>query len=427
MTDPARPAKRDQLERLFARYEDLASEVVLKEDLLTEGVAIAADERLAGLREPWRSLMLEGGPYKLFRTMARPPANPDSPYLVEIDPMDGRAVLRDRVGGSVLCNVRDYPVMPAYFARSFPGGLRYGDLVRPDGAVQAYEPCPSGGGAGCLVCASHGVFWRQEGGQRQALHVRSPRAVGAAAFEAVAREVWPPQEAPLHLGLDAGSAPATYEGAAAAAFFLPYVQAIVERVHATAHILLRLAPQDAATEQLLLDAGVAVRAYPYGVWDRATQERLYPGLAAHLDWDGWMRFFTNAAYITGSGASLVDFEIGAELAGGRFATEQEALAATARGFKFLTAHGCLPRLYRWQGPSERPRPGVDYFLEVDRAWYEWWMDALADEPHGYLLGIGRSRFPYSASWEVGRGGPPEYARKWDVEKFGQPGYRIPVQ
>jgi len=426
MTEAARPAKRDHLERLFARYEDLASEVVLKEDLLTEGVAIADDARLAGLREPWRSLTLEGGPYKLFRTMVRPHTNPDSPYAVEIDPMDGRAVLRDGVGGSVLCNVRDYPVLPGYFHRTFPGGLRYGDVVRPDGVVAVSEPCPTGGAA-CPVCAAQGAFWREEDGQRQALHVRSPRAVAAAAFEAVAQERWPSQEAPLHLALDAGSAPASYAGESAAAFFLPYVAGIVERVHTGAHILLRLVPQPASTERSLIEAGVAVRAYPFGAWDRATQAQLYPGLARYLGWDDWMRFFTDAAYGTGSGASLVDFEIGAELAGGHFATEQEALAATARGFKFLTAHGCLPRLFRWRAPASQPGPGVDYFLEIDRAWYEWWMDALADEPHGYLLGIGRSRFPYSASWDVGRGGPPEYARRWDATKFGQPGYRIPVQ
>ncbi len=428
MPAQASAAKRDQLERLFDRYEDLAAEVVLKEDLLTEGVAIGSDDRLAGLREPWRSLMLEGGPYKLFRTMVRPPTNPDSPYAVAIDPMDGRPVLQDRVSGAALCYVREYPVMPEYFERTFPGGLRFGDVVQPDGTVRAFEPCPDNGAPACATCAAQGRFWREEAaGTSVAIHVRSPQAVAAAAFAAVAQEHWPLQEAPLHLAIDTGFLPATYEGASQADFFVPYVEAIVGRLHAAAHILMRIPPQSNEIETALLRAGVTVRAIPLGVWDEALHRQLYPALAAHLPWQDLVRYLTDMPYLHGAGSALVDMEIGAELVGGRFGSTREALTATARGFKFLTAHGCLPRLFRWQGPFGALRPTVDYFLDVDRAWYQAWMDALTDEPHGYIMGIGRSRFPYSASWEVGRGGPPEYARKWDPEKFGQPGYRVPVE
>ena len=285
MAAQAGAAKRDQLERLFASYQDLAAEVVLKEDLLTEGVAIGPDARLAGLLEPWRSLMLEGGPYKLFRTMVRPPLKAGSPYLVEIDPMDGRPVLRDRHSGSVLCNVRDYPVMPEYYSRTFPGGLRFGDVVRPDGTVAAVELCPENGAPSCPTCMAQGRFSRQEAGQPGvAIHVRSPQAVGAAAFAAVAQEHWPLQEAPLHLSLDAGFLPATYEGASGVDFFLPYVQAIVARLHAAAHILLRVPPQSAEVEPALLNAGVTVRAIPLGVWDEALHRQLYPALAADRPW-----------------------------------------------------------------------------------------------------------------------------------------------
>ncbi|MEK7217075.1 MAG: hypothetical protein AAB289_15940, partial [Chloroflexota bacterium] len=237
---------------------------------------------------------------------------------------------------------------------------------------------------------------------------------------------WPLQEAPLHLSIDAGFLPATYEGASQFDFFVPHVEAIVQRVHAAAHILMRVPPQSGEAEAALFQSGVAVRAIPLGVFDEALRRQLYPALNEHLSWPNLVRHLTDMPYLYGAGAVLVDLEVGAELTGGRFGSNQEALAAMARAFKFLIAHGCLPRLFR-RGVPLGTGAAVDYFLEIDRAWYEAWIDALADEPHGYIMGIGRSRFPYSASWDVGRGGPPEYARKWDAEKFGQPGYRVPVE
>lgn len=48
-------------------------------------------------------------------------------------------------------------------------------------------------------------------------------------------------------------------------------------------------------------------------------------------------------------------------------------------------------------------PPVELFLEVDRAWYDLFLRYGQDEPICFLLGPGRSRYPDSAAFDVGRG------------------------
>lgn len=416
--------KKEHLEALQNQFKDLAIEVILKEDLLCEGVEFAANSRLTGLRDPWRSLALEGGPYKLFRTLVRPPIRSGSPYLVELDPMDDRPVLKDRSTGSTLAYVREYPMEPAYLSRQFPGGVSMGEVVGPDGEVVVSEVCALGGAASCPVCSGQGVFRkRTSSGVETAVHVRNPEAVGQAAFDAYALEDWPHQEGPLRISLDAGRRPSTYEGVPEAQFFMSYVQALHRRLHAVWLLMLTMAPKGWDTETALRDAGVSVRTAPLGVWDPQLFEALYPELARYMPRDQWLRWFAEAPYTYTGSAVFADMDIGAELSGGRFNSQSEALASTRSAFGFLISHGALPRLRHWEG-STAP---VEYFLEVNRAWYEIWVQTQANEPHGYIMGIGRNRWPFSANWEVGRGGPPEYAREWDKEKLGEPGYRVPEQ
>jgi hypothetical protein len=85
----------------------------------------------------------------------------------------------------------------------------------------------------------------------------------------------------------------------------------------------------------------------------------------------------------------------------------------------------------WQGDAvgavpQGPQPPLEYFLEIDRKWYELWYKHQGPEPNSGILGVGRNRFPYSAAYDVGRGGPPDYALRWDAEVLGPPGRRIPA-
>jgi hypothetical protein len=247
-------------------------------------------------------------------------------------------------------------------------------------------------------------------------------------FDAYAMEDWPLEEGPLRISLNAGRVNSVYDGAAEEDVLLPYIDTIVGRVHSSWHLLLAMAPKAFEVEQRLFQANVAVRAVTLGAWDQQVYERQFPDLSAELSRDSRIHYLAEIADVFGMGAALADLEIGAELAGGRFDSPVQALASTRAGLNFICAHGVIPRLAHWPGRIEgmTPEELVEYFLEVDRAWYEAWIVSQAHEPHTYILGVGRNRHPYSAAMDVGRGGPPEYAREWDSEVFGPPGFRVPA-
>lgn len=388
--------KSDELESLFSRYTDLAREVVLKEDLLCEGVSFADGSYPEGhsLR---RSLLLDSGRFKLFRTIVRPWVRGESPYVVRSDPEDGGYLLLDRAERT-LAHIRPYPVEPAYASRTLPDGTSYGDAVPPDGHIVLQGP-PA-----------------------------DPRTVAEVAFDAFVMEKWPPQEGPLNLTLD-GNLLGHLDPVARSDLCLRYVDALVDRLYHCWTICLQTAPLDTDAEQRLKRRGVDVRIADMDVWDRDLFGVLCADKAGQMSWDDWLQYYVDLPYVFGEGASLAGFLVGAEMS--RFTSISDAVRSTGEGFDFLLGHGVIPRPVHWQGDAsglipEGPQPPLEYFLEIDRKWYELWYKHQGPEPNSGILGVGRNRFPYSAAYDVGRGGPPEYAPQWDAEAFGQPGHRIPA-
>ncbi|MEK7217137.1 MAG: hypothetical protein AAB289_16250, partial [Chloroflexota bacterium] len=287
------------------------------------------------------------------------------------------------------------------------------------------EVCTAG--THCPVCAQQGVLQaRAADGTSFPIHARNPQAVANAAFEGYTMEDWPLLEEPLRISIDAGARPLTYEGVPEEEFFLPYLEAINQRFRATKHKVLRMLPKPEQVERRFLAAGFATRAVPLGTWDAELFPKLHPEAAAYMPRNDWLMYLADAAYIYGGSTVYADFEIGPELLSGRFESQAAAVASNKEAFRFLGGHGLLPRLFHRGRNGNRQVP-VEYFLEIDRAWYEAWVQAQNSEPRGYVMGIGRNRFPHSAAWDVGRGGPPEYATKWDAAAVGEPGFREPYR
>jgi len=91
-----------------------------------------------------------------------------------------------------------------------------------------------------------------------------------------------------------------------------------------------------------------------------------------------------------------------------FKNSDEALASTREGIRFLMVHGVVPNLIHWRAEQTsaltgQRQPPTEYYLEVDRIWYDAWVKYGQDEPIGYLMGPGRSRYPDSGVYDIGRG------------------------
>ncbi|MBI2318808.1 MAG: hypothetical protein HYU75_17915 [Betaproteobacteria bacterium] len=149
------------LDQYFRRFPDVPREVIVKIELLSRGfwftdAALAATEGsmvksyrlfsydLVPMDQFRRNeahmvpeyIFIFQGPYDLRAVMVQMSLDPKSPYVVDV--VDGRLVLTD--GRETICNV-SYPVRPDYYAKSFPDGVKYNEIIAEGYFVTVFRNC----------------------------------------------------------------------------------------------------------------------------------------------------------------------------------------------------------------------------------------------------------------------------------------------
>lgn len=347
---------RERLGRLLDAYPMLPVEVIVKEDVLTEGLSfpqgVAAPEVVA----------LEGGPLGLRRIIVRARAGAGARYQAQA--RDGALVLVDAGTGEAIAGLRAYPQRPNY---------PYASVV--DGRGMARLPLSA---------------------------AKDPEAVAEAVAETFLLQPWETGELPLSVRLVPDEALAQRPEAEQDAFLLPYVRAIQARIGNVRPLMLNLPPRDWEGEKRLFEAGVAGRTGCLAVWDRRVFARIGPRVG--LDWDTWVARLLEQPYLYLENAAQPVLQVGKELsADGGFADRAAALRSTQQGIKFLLDHHVLVRLEHWAPPAGQPQVPVEYYLDLDQFWYETWVKDYREELYGELFGPGRARDPESAFLDVGRG------------------------
>ncbi|MDP2954721.1 MAG: hypothetical protein Q8O76_15565, partial [Chloroflexota bacterium] len=142
-------AKTNEIEAYFKKYPDMHREVVIKEDILTQGVWFTkAGLKLTEGSEPdsrWlfsydlvkmedtdkevtghapSGMTFKGGLYKLRPTDVRISLSTDTPYVV--DAVEGKAVLR--AGGAVIADV-EFGSPPPHYGKFTADGTPYPAVV----------------------------------------------------------------------------------------------------------------------------------------------------------------------------------------------------------------------------------------------------------------------------------------------------------
>lgn len=425
-----------RIEDYFNRYRDVPREVILKEDLLrlglhfTEAALVRAEERRTksyylfsfdkvghdemqkneSARVP-EDIRISKGQYDLRPTIVRVINSIDTRYTVDV--IDSQLVLLE--GSHPIADV-EYPENLPSCQKKFENGVTYNQVVsrlffNAVGFLTNYRICQYWGAKEeCMYCdMNYNV--------RQLKKVRGPLEVPkafkdvkqvATVINEYFREETSPDSRMLSVIMTGGTITSKVNGKNYVDFTTEYISAVREKIGQRIPFVAIVEAWPKADVSRLWEAGASTYNPNIEVWDKGLFQTLCPGKEKNVGRDEWIRRTIDAVEVFGEGNVSPDFVAGVEMAQPYgFKTVQEAIKSTREGFEYLMSHGVVPHLDSWcieQGTAfagHAPLP-LDYFIQIDRAWYETWRKYKLPINSGWgPVGPGRAVYGNSAYIDMG--------------------------
>jgi len=429
--------KAPTIETYAKKYSDVPMEVILKEDLLRQGLdlssaALAAAENarpqayfLFSYNISEHSAMADGvstsapedivfrdGPYGLARTWVRVVLNNRSPY--QIDVVEG--ALKICENGIPVADVV-YPEKPSYYGRKLPDGLNYEQVIPllydSYAFITTFRACHYWGAKEeCQFCdINHNLreVRRLKGDHVTADAIKNKDHV-VEVIGAMAAEPNPAQRMIMVIMTSGSILRSVQKGPDNAADFnIPYVEAIRERIGNRVPIIMITETQSKEGLWRLKKAGVTTHNANLEVWDKALFKVLAPGKEKHVGYDNWVRGLIESVEIFGEGHVSPNMVSGIEMARPYgFDTVKDAVASAKEGFEYLMSHGVIPHLDTWciepgTRLADNPPVPLDFLIQADIAWYETWRKYKLPlfEGYGPMGSPGVAVYGNSASVDMG--------------------------
>ena len=429
----SRVTRMDYLEGLFKKYSDVPREVIVKEDMLREGFhfteaalnfdpkrktyqlfswdqstieEIGTMDSKAPVKLP-DIIDIDGGIYGLRRMRMRPRICVGSPYLIDVT--EGKLAVLDRQTRTAIAGLRPFPPDPKYFSKVFPDGTPYYEVSPPDLNLIVFRQCQYWGPKEeCKFCdINRNASSKKQLGQVRTTAPKKPDQVAEVVEEILLREPWSPDRRPLYIHINGGTVTGKLAGLTEQEFYGSFVEAIKARVGNRWPIGLQTVPWSVEQGKRGFQQGVNQRKSNFEVWDKRLFEIISPGKAAMIGYDEWIKRVLDQVNIFGEGNVQPGFVAGVEMAQPwGFKTVEEAVQSTTEGLEFLMSHGVTPRPISWcvEGLSDlsgQTPPPTDYFIQVDRNWFEIWRKFRLPELSGFRIGPGRNEYMNSAAFDMG--------------------------
>ncbi|MCL5961703.1 MAG: radical SAM protein [Chloroflexi bacterium] len=441
----------EELESCFRKYPDVPEEVVVKEDCLRYGiswteVALEASQGFQlksyylfqfdrSSREAMRQdesirapedIKIFGGDYGLKDTVVANHVSADSPYLV--DAVDGRLRLFDRGDGGAPRPIAEVKLRrpPKYYGLRFEDGRPYSEIIGAPGwahiaFVTVLRNCQYWSDKEeCKFCDINANVREQKVlGRPYTVHkkvdevVRVVEAAYADYVEGVPpiaageyESVW--EMGPHSIQISGGTVVDRVQGKDDCDFYIQYVEAIKDKIGSRFPLMLQTAAKNKSDLKRLRAAGVDVQISNFEVWDKGLFQVICPGKESFVGRDEWIKRICESVEVFGEAGTHPGFVAGVEMAQPwGFKTVREAIKSTTEGFEFLMSHGVIPRPITWcieplSALAGHPMIPLDYFVQLDRNWYETWRKYGLPVPLGHgPFETGRGRYPNSAYCDMG--------------------------
>lgn len=434
--EPPALSRAEHLERLFKRYPDVNAEVIIKEDTQREGFAFTKEaidfgkgevlktyhlfswdqgqlqemeDRQAPVKLP-NSMEVFGGPYGLRPTVMRPRINPKSPYLIDV--VDGNLLILVRVTRQVIAEISPWHKPPLeYFSKRFPDGTPYPQVLEENGGCIAFRQCQYWGPEEeCRYCdINQNARAKRQLGQVAQIIPKKPEEVAEAAFHLYVLEDWdgvPRYQRPSFIHLNGGTIEHKLLGMTEQEFYLGLAAAIRGRIANKVPIQLQTVPWTRDQEKRAREEGVTGRSSNFEVWDERLFKIICRGKARHIGREEWIRRMLDQVDVFGVGNVVPGFVAGVEMAQPwGFKTVEQAVASTREGMEFFMSHGIVVRPISWcvealSALGGQIPPPVDYFIQIDRNWYELYLKYDLPPQDYQPIGPGRNVYPNSGAWDM---------------------------
>jgi hypothetical protein len=418
-----------EIEALVARYPDIPIEVIVKEDLLRQGMAWSSEAleiaalyktkayficsfdmvpiSRMGQREHLKApeeIRLAGGPYSFRPVVISVRLNPSSPYRVESH--EGTLILKG--DGQEIAEV-ELQKSPEYYQRTLANGKPIADIAP---AIEwgyllyltVFRLCQYfGAQEECQFCDINENYRQQKKSGRPYTSVKSVEEI----VEALAIIASADSESRAYT-VTGGSITEFLDGKPEIDFYIRYPEAIEKRWPGRwiSKIVVQALPKNEV--QRLRDAGVQIYHPNFEIWDKRLFELYCPGKARYIGRDEWVRRILDAASVFGPEKVIPNFVAGVEMAlPYGFRSVDEAIFSTAEGLEFFMSQGVSPRFTTWcpeplsvLGKDQQGAP-LEYHIRLLRVYRDIRAKYKLSAPVGYgEPGIGRAVFSVSSFMDV---------------------------
>jgi len=417
------PYKKYDLDKYFEKYPDVHKEVIIKEDLLRLGVHYtdsALEEsskyttksyylfsydqtdvedmkRQEFLKAP-ECFKFKGGPYNLRpsnnKSCIDKPGN--TPY--KIDCVDGKLQLFWENNYVADVELRS---QPPYYHHKLPDGTPYSDIVAAIfwgylSFCTILRSCQYWGTKEeCIFCDINTNARKQSKTGRPFMIFKSVEDV-VTVYDCIFNK----EREPINhnLLLTGGSIVKELKKQPNVEFYAKYVRAIREKIGSRWTLHLQTTALTLDECKILKDAGVDCHHANIEVWDKEKFKVFCPGKEKFVGRDEWVKRVCDSVNVFGEGGVVPTFVSGCELARPwGFEKWEDAVKSMKEAWEHLMSHGVTPRSSSWViepnsvlGQYDQPVVPLDYYIEVDIAWYETWKKYSLPPIKGFTpMGPGR--------------------------------------
>lgn len=379
------------IEEEYRRYPDVHPNIVLKTDILRQGIQITeAVSQNFSQRDDllWKGFHLFSYDYQktmvygdkvpvLIRLEDGAPihmrTNMLSPYYLDL--VDGEFVIREGEGGEIIAKKIWFERKPRWYDMRTEDGIQMPAIaqgtcrmifVTMNKYCELWKTDDQ-----CLFCNINATLRDQKKGGEDLVARIAPKTI--AEVVKIALEVDNHYQI---LYISGGTILGTYQGQTELDFYVTRLNALREKMQVWVPTTVQIAAYDDEGWRRLHETGVGSVQPNIEVWDKALFKWICPGKEKFVGYDEWIRRTIRAVDFWGPGRVNPNFVLGIELARPHgFEDVLSAVKSTSEGWDYLMNHGVLPRFNLWTRESgsafaDQLPPPLEYFIEAQKAYTE---------------------------------------------------------